>query len=205
MPGSEYSENVFVNCPFDGDYKTLFEALIFAVYDCGFRARCALEVEDSGIVRMEKILNIISECKLCVTDLSRTELDGEHGLPRFNMPLELGIFLGAKRYGRGRQKEKNCLILDRDRFRYQIFISDIAGQDIREHRNDPLRAISVVRNWLRNASGAPGMPGGGVIGQRYQQFRRQLPLLCQELRLSEDELLFNEYTLIVSEWLKEQT
>jgi len=31
-------------------------------------------------------------------DISRTELN-EHSLPRFNMPLELGLFLGASRFG----------------------------------------------------------------------------------------------------------
>ena len=46
------------------------------------------------------------------------------------MPLELGIFLGAKRFGRAEQKGKVCLILDTERYRYQQFMSDIAGQDI---------------------------------------------------------------------------
>src|SRR5262245_21173689 len=113
MPRAHYHENVFINCAFDGPYKALFEAIVFAVFDCGFRARCSLEIEDSGQIRMEKILNIIAECKLGISDLSRTELDEAHKLPRFNMPLELGLFLGAKRYGRDKQKRKNCLVLDR--------------------------------------------------------------------------------------------
>jgi len=47
------------------------------------------------------------------------------------MPLELGIFLGAKRFGGPKQKRKNCLILDREKYRYQQYCSDIAGQDIK--------------------------------------------------------------------------
>ena len=47
----EYQRNVFVNCPFDVDYQPLFQAIVFTVEDCEFRARCALEVEDSGEVR----------------------------------------------------------------------------------------------------------------------------------------------------------
>lgn len=42
------------------------------------------------------------------------------------MPLELGLFLGAKRYGTGKQRTKLCLILDRERYRYQKYCSDIA-------------------------------------------------------------------------------
>lgn len=44
------------------------------------------------------------------------------------MPLELGIFLGAKRFGTGEQKKKACLILDRDPFRYQKFTSISPGK-----------------------------------------------------------------------------
>jgi hypothetical protein len=50
----EYDKSVFINCPFDRAYKPLLDAIVFAVFDCGFRPRCALEIEDGGQVRMEK-------------------------------------------------------------------------------------------------------------------------------------------------------
>ncbi|WP_206020694.1 hypothetical protein [Roseococcus sp. SYP-B2431] len=81
-------------------------------------------------------------------DISRTELDDVNALPRFNMPLELGLFMGAVRFGTGAQRRKVCLILDRERYRFQRFISDIAGQDIREHGDDVDRAIHALRSWL---------------------------------------------------------
>jgi hypothetical protein len=118
---------VFINCPFDAQYQDLFEAITFAVFDCGFRPRCAREADDGSQVRITKIFDIIESCKFGIHDLSRTETDPQSNLPRFNMPLELGIFLGSKRFGRGRQRQKICLILDREQFRYQKFISDIAG------------------------------------------------------------------------------
>lgn len=132
----DYSKDVFINCPFDDSYNDIFFAIIFTIFDCGFNARCALELEDSGEVRIEKITKIIKSCKYSIHDISLTELDKRTGLPRFNMPLELGIFLGAKRFGNHGQKEKVCLILDKERHRYQQFISDIAGQDIQSHQND---------------------------------------------------------------------
>ena len=49
-----HERNVFINCPFDQKYRPLLRALLFAVYDCGFRARSALEVEDSGEVRVQR-------------------------------------------------------------------------------------------------------------------------------------------------------
>jgi hypothetical protein len=58
-------------------------------------------------------------------DISRTELSKNTKLPRFNMPLELGLFLGAKTFGRRGPRAKVCLILDRQKYRYQKFCSDI--------------------------------------------------------------------------------
>jgi hypothetical protein len=41
-------------------------------------------------------MDIISGCKYSIHDLSRTELDKTTRLPRFNMPLELGLDLVVK-------------------------------------------------------------------------------------------------------------
>ncbi|MFL6262078.1 MAG: hypothetical protein ACJ76Y_20470 [Thermoanaerobaculia bacterium] len=195
------SPGVFINCPFDLQYQHLFEAIVFAVADCGFQPRCALEADDGSQIRIEKIFNIISECRFGIHDLSKTELDATNQLPRFNMPLELGIFLGAKRFGNTEQKRKVCLILDREKYRYQKFISDIAGQDIRSHGDDPKTAIVIVRNCVRSSSSTVSMPGGEVIAARYQVFRQELPSLCRGLRLSPDELTFVDYANIVKLWL----
>ncbi|MFY9824697.1 MAG: hypothetical protein WAM82_25190 [Thermoanaerobaculia bacterium] len=199
-----YGQQVFINCPFDGGYKTLFEAILFAAFDCGFRPRCALEIDDGGQIRIEKIFRIISECKFGIHDISTTDLDTKSNLPRFNMPLELGIFLGAKRYGQAEHQEKVCLILDREKYRYQKFISDIAGQDIRDHGDDPRMVISIVRNWLRNATPSTNIPGGEVIASRYEEFRRELPALCSRANLSEGELTFIDYSWLMSEWQRER-
>ena|SRR2546430_6550609 len=204
MKASSYDENVFINCPFDARYKSLFDAIVFAVFDCGFVARCALEEDDGSQIRAQKIFDIISECRLSIHDLSRVEVDRTTKLPRFNMPLELGVFLGAKRFGTRVQKKKACLILDSKRFRYQKFISDIAGQDVKAHRNHPKPAISVVRNWLR-AYSKDSTPSGSVIWSRYELFKTELPLLCNEAKLTLKELIFNDYAHLVAVWLRFNT
>lgn len=116
MPHKNYLNNVFVNCPFDDEYIELRNALVFTIFDCGFIPRCALEEDDSGFVRVEKIKQIIKESKFGIHDLSRTEPDVGNGLPRFNMPLELGVFLGAKFFGDQVQQQKNCLIFDKEQY-----------------------------------------------------------------------------------------
>ena len=202
MQSDRYNDNVFLNCPFDSDYKQLFDAMVFAVHDCGFIALCALEEEDASQVRIDKIYNIIADCRYGIHDISRTELDEVSGLPRFNMPLELGVFLGAKKFGIDKQKRKNCLILDKAQYRYQEFISDIAGQDIQAHNNSPEGIITVVRNWIRTASKRQTIPSGSIIWGRYQEFMEDLPQLAQEHQLKVDELIFNDYTLVITRWLR---
>lgn len=204
MAATPYDYNVFVNCPFDDDYAPLFDAIVFAVHDCGFVARCALEVDNSAQVRIDKLFDIVSECRYGVHDISRTELDSVNGLPRFNMPLELGMFLGARRFGRGRQRDKACLVLDRERYRYQKFCSDIAGQDIKSHDGDVRKAVRVVRDWLRSAPSTREvrLPSGKKIFERYEAFLADLPDLCEELDLEPDELIYNDYTTLVVEWLR---
>jgi hypothetical protein len=199
---TNYSNSVFINCPFDEAYSPIFKAVVFTILDCGYIARSAREVDDSSEVRIDKILKIISQCKYGIHDISRTEQDEKTGLPRFNMPLELGIFLGAKRFGPGKQKRKICLVLDRSSHRFQSFISDIAGQDIQSHDNEESEAVKVVRNWMRTASGRATIPGGTEILRRYRLFRSQLPVFCEKLKLTMDEMVFNDYTAIVWEWLK---
>jgi hypothetical protein len=85
--------------------------------------------------------------------------DSRHQLPRFNMPLELGAFLGARRF-RSIKAKKVTLVLDTERYRYREFCSDISGQDIQAHNKNPLEAIKVVRNWLRSNNPDVAIPGG---------------------------------------------
>lgn len=200
-PSRKFNTGAFINCPFDSSYKPLFDCIVFTTIYCGYLARSALEIDDGSQVRIDKILKIIEESRFGIHDLSRTELDPVSKLPRFNMPLELGMFIGAKRYGTAIQRKKYCLILDREPFRYQRFISDIAGQDIRAHNRQAKKAISVVRDWLRSCS-KRSLPGGTEIHRQYLQFIRAFPTLCHALQLKPSEATFNDFTNIVTEWLK---
>ncbi|MGB3681833.1 MAG: hypothetical protein WA990_05050 [Rubrobacteraceae bacterium] len=199
-----YDYSVFINCPFDAEYRPMLYAITFAVHDCGFKARCTLEVDDAGRVRMDNILDLIRDCRFGIHDISHTELDETHGLPRFNMPLELGLFLGATRFGEGEQEDKSCLILDRESYRYQKYISDIAGQDIKSHDDRTEVAIRNVRDWLDNSPVDPEVirPSGGKISERYQWFMDELPELCEEVHLDSDELTYNNFTTLLVEWLR---
>ncbi len=202
MPARKRSsaDDVFINCPFDGEYAPTFRALIFAIYACEFRPRSARELDDAGQTRIEKLYNLIDECRYGIHDLSRTELDGMHGLPRFNMPLELGIFLGAKRYGDAAQKAKRALVLDVEQYRYQKFVSDLAGIDIHEHRGDPIRALRETRDWLANVS-RRALPSADRLVRLYKTFLDDLPALAAQLEFDPADIPYVDFERIVVGWL----
>lgn len=198
--GSRFSDHVFINCPFDQDYWPLFEALVFTVVDSGFVPRCALEEPDSGEVRVRRIQGIISTSRYSIHDISRVELSPTY--PRFNMPFELGLDLGCRRFGRGQVTRKRCLVLDKEQYRYQEFISDIAGQDIRAHGGSPDTLINVVRNWLKAVSGRKTIPGPQLIKKHFANFSEILPEYCDRLHLDRNDIQFVEYVTMAEEWIK---
>ena len=103
------------------------------------------------------------------------------------------------------KKEKKCLILDAEPYRYQQFISDIAGQDIRVHNDASEAIVRVVRDWLRTASRRATIPSGSIIWEHYQDFIKDLPQTAREVQLTVEDMIFNDYTLVVTEWLKTRT
>ena len=189
---SGYATNVFINCPFDVEFAPLFHAIVFAVIQCGYTVRCALEADDTGATRIDRIYRLIEECRFGVHDISRIEHDTVNNLPRFNMPFELGLFLGARRFGARPQRDKHCLVLEAERYRYQKYLSDIAGQDIRQHDNEPAKAVGAVRDWLaalRPKSAKP-LPGATAIMRHYIEFQANLPAMLRAADLEPAELGF---------------
>ena len=177
---------VFINCPFDDEFKPLLRAIAFAIIVLGYYPRCALDRTDGAEVRVAKIAAMIGECDWGIHDLSRVEL-GVGGLPRFNMPMELGLHLGARLLGELRHRRKRALILDARLHRYDAVLSDISGQDIEAHGNDPDQAIRCVRNWLseHRPHNAVPLPGAAAIQADYRRFQAEVgdclrPVRCAE-------------------------
>ena len=198
----DYDRQVFINCPFDEEYLPMLRAIVFGIHACGCKARCALEVVDAGEVRLSKILRLIRSCRFGLHDISRTDLDDVNGLPRFNMPLELGLFLGAAYFGPADQRRKRTLILDIERYRYQKFVSDIAGQDIKSHRNDPSAVIGIVRDWMNAAHVGTPLPGGKALAKQYRRFMAEVPPKLLKFKLHESEVSFVDWQRLVQEWLE---
>ena len=191
-----YDNSVFINCPFDENYKEIFYAIIFTVYRCGFVPRSSLEQDNALENRLSKIEKIIEECRFGIHDISRTEINA-NALPRFNMPFELGIFFGAKKFGDVRQRHKTALVLEYQKYLYQQYISDLNGIDTYAHGNDPAKVIKIIRDWLYVSSGKKLIDGHLIITKDYKSFRDKLPEIAADTGLDINDLHFNDYCYIV--------
>ena len=186
--------SVFVNCPFDKTYRRQFEAVVFTIAYCGYDVRSALEVDDSGDVRLEKIIGLIKDSRYSIHDISRVEIDPDTGLPRFNMPLELGAAIGLRASGRAPYDEHGLLILDTERFRYQKFVSDLAGVDIRGHHGKEKDTITAVRDFI-SSKRQDHIHGTKAIFSAYRLFNKSLPDLAKAQRQSVRSLTYHDRLL----------
>jgi len=197
-------KSVFINCPFDDGFKPILRAIVFTVISSGYYPRCALDSTDGAEVRVSKIAAMIGECDWGIHDLSRIELDPTAGLPRFNMPLELGLHLGARLFGQGRHRRKRALILEAKSHRYDAALSDISGQDIEAHANDPVRAIRCVRDWLseHRSRDQPPLPGATAMASDYRLFQAEVGALLVPRRLDPlDDLTHSDFLFAVRDWI----
>lgn len=189
--------DVFVNCPFDQQFKPCFEALVFTISACGYKARCALEDDDGANIRFEKLRRLISECPRTIHDLSRVEL-GPNDLPRFNMPFELGMAIGAKYFGGASRRANTALIMVGERCILPAYLSDLAGNDPFHHNGDPREIVRIVSRYLHRTPAGKLVPGAHALNDWFAQFQRDLPSLAAEAHRHSAEVdAFNDYRVYV--------
>jgi hypothetical protein len=198
MSSPSYNDSVFINCPFDDDYKPILRAIVYAIYRCGFYPQTALDEDDGTELRLLKIIRKMKNCRYGIHDLSRIELNLAD-FPRFNMPFELGIFFGAKFFGDKTQTRKNALILERQKYTYQQYISDLSGVDTKAHSNDPVTALKRVHSWLNTVSRRKIIPGEKILQFQFEEFENILPDLAAQTGYYLDNLPFLNLLDIIQE------
>jgi len=203
---SEKPPSVFVNCPFDEDYKPSFEALIFTVASSGYRVRCALDENNAADIRFDKLCRLISESDRSVHDLSRVELGSKNGLPRFNMPFEYGLFLGAKRFGGKSHRAKTALVMIKEDYRLPEYRSDAGGSDPMCHRGEPVEVIRIVRGYLHARPDGSQLPGVARNIEVFNRFKASLPELAAALHIKPNEIDafrdYRDFVALLAEFLK---
>jgi hypothetical protein len=171
-----FDNSVFVNCPFDDKYKPLLHATLFAIHDCGFVARHALQDVGGKEQRLHKIYRLIEESRWSIHDVIRVSLSGNSKLPRFNMPFECGLAFGAMRFSGSNGRD--ALVLTGTRFQDKAALSDLAGIDPGYHQNDSKILVAQVRRFLAAKYSGPAkqVRGHADIHHRFEAFKARLPV-----------------------------
>jgi len=196
-----FNKNVFINCPFDDDYYPLLKPLLFTVIFCDLKPRLS-ETKDGDDIRVRQIQDLILDSKYSIHDLSRILPKDEQDLPRFNMPFELGLDLGCKHFLKG---VKKCLILEEERYRYKEVISDISGQDISAHDNDPVVLVKMVRDWLYKVKRGNKPVAYTIIWDLYNEFVFDFDKDMRAEKMDPDkmwEIPFSELIALMTSWIK---
>lgn len=198
-----FEKNVFINCPFDKEYTTLLKALVFTLIYLELEPHLS-QTSSSSTIRIHQIKQLIRMCKFGIHDLSRNKAMEEGELPRFNMPYELGLDIGAAEYGNKQLRTKKILILDTERYHYQKVLSDIAGQDIASHNNDAQTLIKKIRNWMSVNTEHKIIVPHSEIWTAFNQFTDDLLSTLIPTFTSEDidEMTISDYIKFAKDWIE---
>ena len=166
----KFRTSVFINCPFDEEYKLLLRPMLFTLVYAGLAPRLASEKSDSLEQRIEKILRLIKECKYSIHDLSRLKSERANEFSRLNMPFELGIEYGCRRIAKNHLRTKRSLIFEKKRYDIQKALSDLNGVDVKFHNNKPAQTVQALQHWLIETVGLNDVESPSVIWDKFNKF-----------------------------------
>jgi hypothetical protein len=170
VPVHRRIESVFLNIPYDYEFEDLYLAYIVGLTQLGLRVNVTLAVPNQG--RLETIIALIKESRFSIHDLSRIELS--KGIPRFNMPVELGLALYRAHVTRGRHR---VYVFESKPYRAQRSTSDINGIDPKIHHGTAKGIMAGLRNIFRQPGDVTTVPEMLIS---FRAVRKRLP----ELRLN---------------------
>lgn len=200
------NKNVFINCPYDNEYRPLMHLLIYMVCKFDHKPQLAgmyADVDD----RMTKILKMIQESEIGIHDISLMEFDGKNNLARFNMPFELGIDYAHKKFVNENNK---LLIMEKEPYLSKKALSDLSGNDIVAHKNDPEEVIKSVRNFFIGLYKLKNIKYQAAIMNEYQTvfefwLREKLTSLGYPEKYLSMDISISEFVSFVEDFFKENS
>jgi len=167
VAGTKRLESVFLNIPYDRAFEDLYLAYIVGLTQLGLRIHAALAVPNQG--RLATIIELIEQSEVSIHDLSRVEVS--RGVPRFNMPVELGLALYRSHATKGNHR---VFIFESKARRTQRSTSDVNGIDPQIHNGTPKGLMSALRNVFRQPGDVTTVP---AMLASYRAVKRKLPEL----------------------------
>ena len=205
VPHRDFNKNVFINCPFDSEYNSLLQPLLFTILYFGFTPQIASQTVDSGEQRITKILSLILKSKYSIHDLSRIRSEKRGELYRLNIPFELGIDYGCRCTARGHLRRKKFLVLGEKPYDYKKALSDLAGIDAQSHMDNPKKVISALRNWFTESGRSNKVTdSASVIWYKFSDFKDDFDKQRKSEGFSKEDLKMmpvKEYISFIRAWV----
>ena len=159
MPPQPIEPNsVFLNISYDEEFRSLYVAYVVGLTQLGLIPHLASEIP-GGARRLDRILALIKRCLYSIHDLSRVEVsDGPPAVPRFNMPLELGMAIA---WAELNPDLHTWFVWESEPYRIQRSTSDLNGTDANIHQGTVQGLLSGLRSsfWRENAPSVQEMLG----------------------------------------------
>ncbi|QEC72461.1 hypothetical protein FSB73_13035 [Arachidicoccus ginsenosidivorans] len=114
------------------------------------------------------------ESRYGIHDISLVKSQKENEYARMNMPFELGIDYGLRKFGGEKYKGKKFLILGGKKYDHLPAISDINGMDIMCHDNETLTLIQTLRKWFSSVLNIKDQPPPSKLSSEYFEFQTAL-------------------------------
>jgi len=202
MKRTPAKQTVFINCPFDEEFRPFFKAMVFCITFLDHHPTFAESISSSDF-RLKKITELIRKARLGIHDLSRNTSTKEGEKARFNMPFELGLDMGSILFGGKSLSQKKIIVFDTNPNDYDHYIGDISGQDILVHQNQPEILIKEIRNWFSRLYPNLLFPSFTHIWNAYRQFNEKLPLELKDSWSTHElhSMQMSEYRHYAEKWI----
>jgi hypothetical protein len=154
VPPPPELNSVFLNVPYDDEFRSLYIAYVVGLCQLGLVPHLASEIP-GGDRRLNRIFALIKGCRYSIHDLSRVEQSvAPSGTPRFNMPLELGMTITwANLY----PKRHTWFVWESEPYRLQRSASDLNGTDPYIHDGTAEGVLRELGNAFRRDN-SPSVP-----------------------------------------------
>lgn len=143
MPLQPDPRAVFLNIPYDEEFRDIYVAYIVGLFQLGLVPHIASEIP-GGERRLNRIFALIKSCRYSIHDLSRVEVSvAPSATPRFNMPLELGMTIT---WAILRPKLHTWFVWESEPYRLLRSASDLNGTDPYIHKGTVEGVLSELLN-----------------------------------------------------------
>jgi hypothetical protein len=154
VPPQPDPNGVFLNIPYDEEFRSLYIAYIVGLYQLGLVPHLASEIP-GGDRRLNRIFKRIQSCRYSIHDLSRAELSvAPLATPRFNMALELGMTITWEILN---PDQHTWFVWESEPYRLQRSASDLNGTDPYIHGGTVEGVLRELCNAFRTGS-TPSVP-----------------------------------------------